>query len=1222
MSKVLGLDLGVGSIGWSLIEVDNDRKPQNIIALGSRIVPLSTDDATEFSSGKAISKNQKRTQKRTARKGYDRYQLRRQNLTEELRKLQMLPDESLIKLPVLELWQLRADAASKGTQLSLKQIGRILYHINQKRGYKHSKADSSSEDKEQKDYVAQVNARYKMIRELDLTIGQYFAQELKKSETITEKGKFYTYRTKDQVFPRIAYEAEFDRIMSVQKEFYPTILTDDVIKRLRNEIIFYQRGLKSCKHLVSICEFEKKAYVNKEGKVVYDGPKVAPVTSPLFQVCKIWEAVNNITLKKQHNTFNITPEHRQAMFEFLDSHEKMTIKDMYKLLGISQKDGWWGGKAIGKGLQGNITKYQLKKALGDKHNDLLQFNLSNQDSSAINTNTGEILQVQVVNPDFEKEPLYRLWHTIYSISHKEELEKVLRNKFNITDNEVIDKLFAIDFGKQGFGNKSAKAMRRILPYLQEGFKYSEACEKAGFRHSESLSTEENEARELLEHIPLLKKNELRQPVVEKILNQMINLVNALIDEYGPIDSIRVELARELKQSKEERESTYKNINKNEKVNKEYAEKIEEFGIRVSRSRIQKYRMWMESDQKCFYCGQPVNASEFLSGFDVEIEHVIPKSLFFDDSFSNKVCACRKCNAEKNNKTAYDYMASKGEAVLNDYIARVEQSFKDKKISKTKHDRLLTSQADIPTDFIDRDLRLSQYISRKAIEILKQVCRHVNASSGGVTDFIRHIWGYDEILHQLNFNRYQSVGLTEVIEYSHKNETHTQERIKGWTKRLDHRHHAIDALVVALTQQGYIQRLNNLNTERDQMFTEIEKQSQEWRDEYSLLQEWMRERPHFPTAAVADAIDKVLVSFKAGKRVATKGKRIKYEKGKKIVLQDNIIIPRGALSEESVYGIIQTIEKNKPVKYIFENPDLIVKPYIKRLVEERLQEYEGDVKKALASLKKKPILVSKNRDQELQYASCFKSEYVIKEKLSDIKEKDINSIIDEHIKNVVRERLSAHNNNVKEAFCTPLYADKDQRIPIRSIRRIRSLSGMKSLKSTEDGQVCGFVKPGNNHHVAIYKDSNGNLQEQVLTFWDAVERKKYGIPIIITNPKQVWDCISDLTLPDMLLNNLPDISWQFVTSLQQNEMFLLGMEDDVFNDAIRNNDYATLNKYLYRVQKIGSMYYVFRHHIETQLDDSTEAKDMLKFHSVRSLGSFTKLQPKKVRISMLGKIIIE
>ncbi len=148
--KVLGLDLGVSSIGWALIEMDEDA-PQQILAMGSRIVPLTADDSDQFQKGQAITKNADRTQRRTARKGYDRYQLRRALLTDVLRKNNMLPvrmDEH-----VIDLWGLRARAAQE--QISLQELGRVLYHINQKRGYKHAKADNSG-DKKQTDYVQKV----------------------------------------------------------------------------------------------------------------------------------------------------------------------------------------------------------------------------------------------------------------------------------------------------------------------------------------------------------------------------------------------------------------------------------------------------------------------------------------------------------------------------------------------------------------------------------------------------------------------------------------------------------------------------------------------------------------------------------------------------------------------------------------------------------------------------------------------------------------------------------------------------------------------------------------------------------------------------------------------------------------------------------------------------------------------------------------------------------
>ena len=149
-------------------------------------------------------------------------------------------------------------------------------------------------------------------------------------------------------------------------------------------------------------------------------------------------------------------------------------------------------------------------------------------------------------------------------------------------------------------------------------------------------------------------------------------INAIIDKYGTIDEIRVELARELKQSKDERNETDKRMRNSQKENDKIAKEIESYSIRSSRNRIQKYKMWNEAEQKCFYCGQPVTMTEFLEGFDVEVEHIIPKSLYFDDSFSNKVCSCKKCNQEKNNRTAYDYMKTKGEEAFNEYVKRVEE----------------------------------------------------------------------------------------------------------------------------------------------------------------------------------------------------------------------------------------------------------------------------------------------------------------------------------------------------------------------------------------------------------------------------------------------------------------------------------------------------------------------------------------------------------------------
>lgn len=1150
MSKhILGLDLGTGSIGWALIEADNN-SPKQILAMGSRIVPLTKDDSDQFQKGQAITKNGDRTARRTARKGYDRYQLRRALLTQWLRQHDMLPER--MDEYVADLWKLRADAATEGKQLTLAQIGRVLYHINQKRGYKHAKADAG--DSKQTKYVEAVNQRYRDLQAAHQTIGQHFYEELMKSCVHAEKGDYYTYRIKDQVLPRQAYIEEFDRIMKVQKAFYPQVLTDEAIADLRNRIIFYQRPLKSCKHLVSLCEYEMRPYKNKQGKVVYSGPKVAPRTSPLAELCAIWETANNLTLTNRNNErYEFTLQQRKQLVDHLLTHEKLSLTDLYKILGISKKDGWYGGKAIGKGLKGATTMLALRKALGDKYDTekYLTFDIRTLDTDLVDVTTGEV--IQIIDPAIEEQPLYRLWHIVYSIQDKDELRKALAKQLGIDDEEVVENLFKLDLVKPGYANKSHKFIRRILPYLMQGYMYSEACAQVGINHSGYMTKEENAERPLLAHMPLLQKNELRQPIVEKILNQMINIVNALTDRYGAIDEVRVELARELKMSKDERADADKRNRDNEKLNAKLAEKISEMGIRSTRSRIQKYKMWEESEHQCFYCGKQIGLAEFLSGADVEVEHIIPRSVLFDDSFSNKVCACRECNHEKGNLTGFDFVAGKGEAELEAYKTRVEEAQKAGRISRTKRDHLMWRQADIPQDFIERQLRQSQYIARKAVELLQQVCRNVYASSGSVTDFLRHQWGYDEILHTLNFPRYAAAGLTTVRESDNK------ERINDWSKRIDHRHHAVDALTIALTRQGYVQRLNTLNASRDEMLNEVQESGVQFSEKRSLLEKWIQVQPHFSTAEVQEKLDGILVSFRAGKKVTTPAKRVVYKQGKKIVMQEGVLVPRGALSEETVYG---KLGDRYVVKYPLDHPSM-----------------------------------------------------------------KVDDIVDPTIQAIVRARLDAFGGKAKEAFAKPLYSDAAQTMEIRSVRCYTGLQdkSVAAVRFDADGQPIGFAKMGNNHHIAIYQDKDGKYQESVVSFWDAVERKRYGLPVVIEQPAEVWNKVMDMELPEEMLEKLPKDGWTFVTSMQVNEMFILGMPENDYHEAMQNGDYQALNKYLYRVQKIAKGDYYFRYHTETTVDDKYSGKHNLPLSKEMKkviwagCGSLFNYAPHKVKVNILGEI---
>ena len=1187
MSKhVLGLDLGVGSIGWCLIALDVQGDPAEILCMGSRVVPLNNaTDAADFSIGKAFTANQERTARRTMRRGFARYQLRRYRLRRELEKVGMLPDAALIQLPLLELWELRERAATAGRRLTLPELGRVLCHINQKRGYRHVKSDAAAivgdEGEKKKDsnsaYLAGIRANDEKLQDEHKTVGQYFAEQLRQDQSESPTGGI-SYRIKDQIFSRQRYIDEYDQIMAAQRVHYPDILTDEFIRMLRDEVIFMQRPLKSCKHLVSLCEFEKQEKVmrvqqddGKGGRQLVErrvkfGPKVAPKSSPLFQLCRIYEAVNNIRLTRPDGSpRDITPEERAKIVAHLQSSASLSFAALKKLL--KEKALIADQLTTKSGLKGNSTRVALASALQPypQYHHLLDMELETRMMTVQLTDeeTGEVTEreVAVVTDSYVRQPLYRLWHILYSIEERDAMRRALITQLGMTEEDLdgglLDQLYRLDFVKSGYGNKSAKFICKLLPQLQQGLGYSEACAAVGYRHSNSPTSEEITERTLLEKIPLLQRNELRQPLVEKILNQMINLVNALKAEYG-VDEVRVELARELKMSREERERMAEGNRRREKENKAIAEKIQECGLFPTKSRIRKYMLWEEAGEKCLYCGQILTLSQCLNGDDMEVEHIIPKSVLYDDSYGNKTCACRRCNKEKGNRTALEYIRAKGWE--DEYMERINGLLDKKAISYSKHQRLRWMKEDIPSDFLERQLRLTQYISRQAMAILQQGIRRVSASEGGVTARLRSLWGYDDILHTLNLDRYDSMGETERV--SREGETTEKLRIKDWSKRKDHRHHAIDALVVASTRQGYIQHLNRVSSEseREAMSGEIEVQKAANTDKLSLLERWLTQRPHLSVRAVSDKVAEILISYRPGKRVVTRGRNIYLRHGKKCV-QSGLLVPRGPLSKETVYGQIT----------VNGEPQIVCK-------------YD----------------------------------------LHSLKAKDVDYVVDLALRKRLKELLAQYGGKEKEAFAGDVYIDEaGTQGPIRSVRCFTGLDRgkMKAVKYDEQGDAVGFVSPRNNHHLAIYRTPKGKLVESIVTFWDAVDRARYGIPLVITHPREVMEqVLLRGDVPESVLSLLPPSDWVFVDSLQQDEMVIIGLSDEELQRALETQDYRKLSEHLYRVQKMSSSYYVFRYHLETSVaDDKNTMGRIPKFHRVQSLKAYEEKSIRKVRVDLLGRI---
>src|SRR5690606_23943436 len=211
--------------------------------------------------------------------------------------------------------------------------------------------------------------------------------------------------------------------------------------------------------------------------------------------------------------------------------------------------------------------------------------------------------------------------------------------------------------------------------------------------------------------------------------------------------------------------------------------------------------------------------EILFSKLIDIDHIIPQAKQFDDSFSNKTVVFRQDNLDKGNKTAYDYIESKhGEVAAVDFVLRAQHLFElgqknsDEGISKAKFQKLQKRESDIGDGFIERDLRDSQYIAKKAKNMLYDITRSVVSTSGSITDRLREDWGLVNIMQELNLEKFRKLGLTEMVE---KEDGTFKERIVDWTKRNDHRHHAMDALTVAFTKHNHIQYLNYLNARKDE-----------------------------------------------------------------------------------------------------------------------------------------------------------------------------------------------------------------------------------------------------------------------------------------------------------------------------------------------------------------------------------------------------------------------
>lgn len=1152
-------------------------------------------------------------------------------------------------------------------------------------------------------YLGDISDRSKELYFNHQTVGQYQMAQLDKSPN---------YSLKNQVFYRQDYLNEFERIWEMQAQFHKE-LTPELKKEIRDVVIFYQRPLKSQKGLISFCEFESRQIeveVDGKKKLKNIGCRVCPKSSPLFQEFKIWQRLNDVEVSgmivpnMQHDLFGfakdytygkrrLQQEEKEMLFAELNYKEKLSKNEVLKLLFSKQKEVDMNFKD----LDGNHTQAELFKAyqtIAEKSGHDVE-DLSKKSAKEMVSCISEIFSTIGINTniltfnsdlegkDFEQQPLFRLWHLLYSFEGdnsaigNEKLIEKLCDTFGF-EKEYAAVLANVIFKDAGdYSSLSTKAIRKILPHLKDGLDYSTACEYAGYRHSkQSLTKEEIQNKVLKDKLELLPRNSLRNPVVEKILNQMINVVNSVVDTYGKPDEIRIELARELKKSAKEREELSKSINETTRLHEDLVQKLQkEFGLsHVSRNDIIRYKLYNELESngyKTLYTNTYIPREKLFSK-EFDIEHIIPQAKLFDDSFSNKTLEARQANLDKSNTTAFDFVATKyGDDFANgEYKARIDKLLADKVISKTKHDKLLMKEADIPSGFINRDLRDSQYIAKKAREILEELVRFVVPTTGTITDRLRDDWQLVDVMQELNWNKYDQLGMTEIIE---GRDGQRIRRIKDWTKRNDHRHHAMDALTIAFTKRSFIQYLNNLNARVqkgvddwiDLDMVEIADLSKEdktkavyaiekkelYRDNHGRL----RFNPPMPLnefrTEAKRQLENTLISIKAKNKVVTRNINISKKKSganKKVQLT-----PRGQLHLETIYGSskrYETKEEKVNASFDVEKIKTVASKRYREALLSRLNQFDGDAKKAFTgknALDKNPIwLNAQHTDKvpEKVKIVSFETIYTIRKEVSpDLK---LDKVVDARIRKILEDRLAEYGGDAKKAFSNftenPIWLNREKGIAIKRVT-ITGISNAEALHDKRDKegnlildndgkkQPVDYVNTGNNHHVAIYRkpkldkndqpilDENGDivyeLDEKIVSFYEATSRAMQHLPII-----------------DKTYNHAK--GWQFLFTMKQNEYFVFPRYDAdgnmTFNPLEHDEawfknpeNYAEISPNLFRVQSISKvMYgnnavrdYIFRHHLETTVTSKLKG---LTYQQHKSLAFADKIV--KVRVNHIGQIV--
>ncbi len=898
------------------------------------------------------------------------------------------------------------------------------------------------------------------------------------------------------------YVDEAKKILDRQSKYYDWITSEFVTELLgsdtqknMNGVLFWQRPLKSARHLLGKCPFEKTK-------------TRCPIAAFEFEAFRVWSWVNTVNYLGEP----LTQTQREVLAEILfTTKDKVSFSAMKKKLGYQKTDENFNYSDDDK-IPGAKVTAAFREALGAEWSTF---------------------------PEKDKD---LLWHDVISATDDEWLVDRLSNRWALSEKQQKP-LLKLRF-KSDYGSLSKKAIRNILPFLQMGFMYDRAVLFGGIKNSfgtkwDSLEDKDSlidtisgfrgssldgsvheqvrimlsshyglseadlkklyhhslidEQETLLDELP--KPDPIRNPVVMQALFEVRKLVNSLIARYGTFDAIHIELARDLGKSQRQRSEDRTFQKQNEDVNDKIAQELRDLGLPDSYDFKLRLKLFKElKDKMCPYTGKAIHLAQSASGGglalfsgQVQVEHIIPYSRSLTNAFGNLTLSDADVNRAKGNRTPFEFYSQQG--AWEDAKLRARNVLPYKKY-------LRFTMTELDEDPINRMLNDTRYMTRETHRYLKKICANVVPVNGALTSDVRHHWGLNTLLNEEDFKN-----------------------------RNDHRHHAVDALVVALTNRSMVKAASDWNKFNRDSGTK------------SIPAPWPDLRNQ-----VDKHLSEILVSHKKTNRILT----IKESKTKRDgkIHKNKGLAARGALHKETIYGKRQ-------------GPD---------------GSYAYHVRKPIGSV------------QTMKQLEKVVDPMVRKAMLGVLHDKGLST---DTKASIPKDAFSFMDGNGR--LRTNVFLS-DGIGGLRPVFKVRMQEDLGNAVELSDGRGQ-FVNPRNNHHVALYSTPDGGLEEECVTFWDVVERKKQGQPAILP---------------------LNSKGYPLVQTLQMNDLFLIGWNGDP--DRLVHLSTAELKPFLFRVQKLSTLYYVFRHHLASTLDD----EDGL-FVRIQSLKAWSERNPMKVWLTVDGRI---